>query len=767
MNEIGLTLDIYEGWTDFYEAYSSLTQIVFSEEIGLDKFSAEGLVNLPEASLYKNIVLNNEGLKEILFDIKSIAKFEGKIELKEKGKLKIKSENSVLLRNIVLSNIDELEIISKEGIWSSGIVGNSIKLEAAVIKIQNHFTVNEVKMNGEEIDNQGIVKLKEWGIFNGEEIKNSGYIICEETKICNENGICGVNNEIGDRCDIEVIGEKSIYNTGSIAGRNIKLESEGKIEFSYSNKEGYWIALRAWNLMKIKGDDININQSIKSVSDIEIEAKGTVTVNIIDDYANEQAKSKIESKSLKIIADRFENQGSIVVDKQDYTIKNKFKNICRSHITVLAHWREGVYHRADDNGVLIGDIEINAGSIENNGVIGIKSIGSILAKLEIVNDGVIFCNSYNSNSNTVQKYYLDAEHVGRVIGRVNLGYYFKGEADLLCDIKIKSDNGEIKSSGVIGSRNLEIEGQRDIEFGKAQIDHVVNIGEKTRAYDKVNIVKRPESYIYATDKVVIKGGKIELHDKYQKGMYVGKELEMKAYNEVDINSLIVVNGKFNLFAKSIVNKNKLQAHEFLVQDSEKFKNEGEILGNIEVNSSLEIVNYGKIAVATIAKLHGGGSIINDGVISCKDGIGIYEWKYQDDKVTANIGYNFQTLDGKLLCDIEIKTEGKEIKSSGIIVGRKITIVSNGELELGKVIKAQAISIIKDQATSNNQVNSYYYLYSEEDTVIKATNIHLGNDYKEGLYAGKNLQMQSVELIDSKSVIRVKEEYNLVGKANSF
>ena len=165
MNEIGLTLDIYEGWTDFYEAYSSLTQIVFSEEIGLDKFSAEGLVNLPEASLYKNIVLNNEGLKEILFDIKSIAKFEGKIELKEKGKLKIKSENSVLLRNIVLSNIDELEIISKEGIWSSGIVGNSIKLEAAVIKIQNHFTVNEVKMNGEEIDNQGIVKLKEWGIF--------------------------------------------------------------------------------------------------------------------------------------------------------------------------------------------------------------------------------------------------------------------------------------------------------------------------------------------------------------------------------------------------------------------------------------------------------------------------------------------------------------------------------------------------------------------------------------------------------------------------
>ena len=109
-----------------------------------------------------------------------------------------------------MSNIDELEIISKEGIWSSGIVGNSIKLEAAVIKIQNHFTVNEVKMNGEEIDNQGIVKLKEWGIFNGEEIKNSGYIICEETKICNENGICGVNNEIGDRCDIEVIGDKSI-----------------------------------------------------------------------------------------------------------------------------------------------------------------------------------------------------------------------------------------------------------------------------------------------------------------------------------------------------------------------------------------------------------------------------------------------------------------------------------------------------------------------------------------------------------------------------
>ena len=118
-------------------------------------------------------------------------------------------------------------------------------------------------------------------------------------------------------------------------------------------------------------------------------------------------------------------------------------------------------------------------------MIGIKSIGSILAKLEIVNDGVIFCNSYNSNSNTVQKYYLDAEHVGRVIGRVNLGYYFKGEADLLCDIKIKSDNGEIKSSGVIGSRNLEIEGQRDIEFGKAQIDHVVNIGEKTRAYEGI------------------------------------------------------------------------------------------------------------------------------------------------------------------------------------------------------------------------------------------------------------------------------------------
>ena len=742
MNEIGLALDIYESWTDFYEAYSSLTQIVFSEEIGLDKFSAEGLVNLPEASLYKNIVLNNEGLKEILFDIKSIAKFEGKIELKEKGKLKIKSESSVLLRNIVLSNIDELEIISKEGIWSSGIVGNSIKLEAAVIKIQNHFTVNEVKMNGEEIDNQGIVKLKELGLFNGEEIRNSGYIICEETRICNENiyndkGICGVNNEIGDRCDIEVIGEKGIYNTGSIAGRNIKLESEGKIEFSYSNKEGYWIALRAWHLMKIKGDDININQSIKSVSDIEIEAKGTVTVNIIDDYANEHAKSKIESKSLKIIADRFENQGSIVVDKQDYTIKNKFKNICYSS--------NDLHYRTYNKGALSGDIEINAGSIENNGVIGIKSIGSILAKLEIVNDGVIFCNSYNSNSNTVEKYYLDAvDNHGHVRGRVNLGYYFKGEADLLCDIKIKSDNGEIKSSGVIGSRNLEIEGKRDVELGKAQIDHVVNIG------------KKPESYIYATDKVVIKGGKIELHDKYQKGMYVGKELEMRAYNEVDINSLIVVNGKFNLFAKSIVNRNKLQAHEFLVQDSEKFKNEGEILGNIEVNSSLEIVNYGKIAVATIAKLHGEGSIINDGAISCKDGVNIYEWKYQNNKVTANIGYNIQVIDsGKFLCNIEIKTKGNEIRSSGIIVGRKITIESNGELELGKVIKAQAMS--------NHQVGNYYYLYSEEDTVIKATNIYLGNDYKEGLYAGKNLQMQSVELIDSKSVIRVKEEYNLVGK----
>ena len=720
-------LDLYASWQDLNDAYSNITEGIYQQEIGSDKLSKEGVVNLPEVSIYQNIIIDNKGVEEVLFEISSFAKFEGKIEFKEKGKLKIKSSSSIFLKNIALTNIDQLEVISAENIWCSGIIGNILKLEARDLKLQNHFIATEVFINAVNIDNDGHIKLKEYGLFKGKEVKNDGYIICEDTKLCSsDKGICGTNNEMGDRCDIEIIGEEGIYNTGDIAGRNIKLESSGEVDFTYNLYDANRIALRAWDSLTIKGEYIGIAQSIKAIDSIEISS-------ISDFKINKKAQTivSIESKEFKVSANNLENYGYINANIQNYTIKSNFKN---------TRYHENLYMGQ----ILSESIDINAGGIvDNSGIITTKSKGSLLGKFGVINSGAISCEVGYIKQSKVE--FMDNTNWK---DSIDLGYYLASNLqeslDLLCEINIKSDNGEIKSPGVINSKTLEIKGQKKVELGNAQIDHIVKIN------------KKPGAYIHTTDKVEINGGKIELHNKYHAGMYVGKELEIKADNEVDISSPIVVGNKFTIFAKNIVNKNNIQAYELVIQDSERFKNEGEVLSNIEINSSLEIVNHGKISVANIAKLHGGNSVINDGAISCKDGVNFRMWNYGDLHV-INIGYIPEIPDSiKLLCNIKIVAKNGDIISKGAIVGREVTIESNGVVELGKLTKAEEIS--------GHPKAGSVYLYSHEDTVIKARSIFLGDCYlHKGIYSGGNLKILSSSHIDIRSNIKVMDLLNMEGE----
>lgn len=631
------------------------------------------------------------------------------------GDLTFDTENAVENSNLIQGD----NITLKE-IDNSGKLVAKGRIKAS--KVKNKGTISAMK----NFEGEGLLNLLFGKLILGEnlslekELLNEG-IISVKGDIIAENA----SNTGSIISDNDIMLKELDNSTGSIEGRNIKIENTG----TFNNQSGSIKVFDNDSTLYIQAENIlNTDGKIQSQGQLELDIFNSFT---LDGNYKGNGVLKITTISLSTNTD-IENSGDIILNLSgDFLNNNKFvsgKNITLNAVNLINNKTLGstggfaveLSGKLDNFGSIIlgnGNNMITAAeNINNRGYLASQNNLTINSK-DLINNGQI------ASGNIL---ILDAENI--LNGNYSLVYSTNDMTITLKEDFINNkgevysgNNAEIKALGKIQNNAGIIEAVGDISIEGAQIE---NLGEVAASYSAAGGTDgdylRNMAYISSGKNITLK----------TTGNMVNKEGNILAGRDVNITAYRLINGNIITYGS---------------KDAYSFSEDGKK----EVKVYAEIDRRTKISA---------GNKINISAVQMGDGVLLTEKNTVNNKyvnieqiiVNSRSVEKTGTIDTEGYITIPEGDKGLFIVNRDLISSRDISTNTKEKTDVGK----DEISK-RDNSVLNEKIPEFTYLI---ETNVKYTDMgyYLGSDYffrKIGYNPEKDIRLLGDAFYESRIVNR--------------